>query len=324
MTTKESILALLEENRGASLSGEELAARLGISRSAVWKAIGSLRQEGHAIAAATNRGYLLRPESDVLCKEAVLPHLKSKVELILPKEVGSTNTLLRELALQGAPHGTVALADKQSAGRGRRGRSFLSPDGGIYLSILLRPALSAAQGVRLTIAACVGVCRAMKAVCGLDGDIKWVNDIFLNGKKVCGILTEGSAGLESGLLDYAVVGVGLNYRAPAGGFPPELREIAGSLYGQGETPPLPRGRMAAALIDSLMEALAHPEDEALMAEYRSRSLVPGKRVLVLQGDSQRPALAEDILSDGSLLVRYADGATEALFSGEVSILPQAE
>ncbi len=324
MTTKERILALLEENRGARLSGEELAARLGISRSAVWKAVDALRQEGHAIEAVTNRGYLLRPESDILCKEAVLPYLKSKVDLILPKDVGSTNTLLRELALQGAPHGTVALADKQSAGRGRRGRGFLSPEGGIYLSILLRPELSAAQGVRLTIAACVGVCRAIKAVCGLDGDIKWVNDIFLHGKKICGILTEGGAGLESGLLDYAVVGVGLNYRAPAGGFPPELADIAGSLYSPAEQPPLPRGRMAATLIDSLMEALADPEDEAIMAEYRNRSLAPGKRVLVLREGSQRPALAQAILSDGSLLVRYDDGATEALFSGEVSILPQAE
>lgn len=319
--TRARILALLEAKRGADLSGEELAAQLGISRAAVWKAIATLRQEGHAIEAAPNRGYRLRQDSDVLCRETVLPYLKSKVELITLGEVGSTNTFLRELALQGAPHGTVVLADRQSAGRGRRGRSFLSPAGGIYLSILLRPQLSADRGVRLTIAACVGVCRALRAVCGLEGDIKWVNDIFLGGKKVCGILTEGAAGLESGLLEHAVVGVGLNYLAPEEGFPPGLADIAGSLYGPGERPPLLRGAMAAALIDWLMEALAQPEDEAILAEYRARSLVPGKRVLVLRGDNPREALAEAILEDGSLRVRYGDGAAEDLCSGEVSILP---
>ena len=324
MKSKESVLALLQENRGISISGEEIATRLNISRAAVWKAVAALREDGHAIDAATNRGYLLRPESDVLCRETVLPYLKSKVELLMPKEVDSTNTLLRELALKGAPGGTVALADKQSAGRGRRGRSFLSPEGGIYLSILLRPELSAARGVRLTIAACVGVCRALRDVCGLDVDIKWVNDIFVGGKKVCGILTEGGTSLESGMLDYAVVGVGLNYRYPDGGFPKELADIAGSLYGPGETPAVPRGRMAAALIDSLMNALADPEDEAILQEYRSRSLAIGKRVLVLRGDSQRPAIAEAILEDGSLLVHYDEGEREALCSGEVSILPQKE
>ena len=315
---------LLADNIGESISGEDLATRLGVSRAAVWKAIDALREEGHAIEAATNRGYRLMPDSGVLCRETVLPYLNSQVDLITPREVGSTNTLLREMALNGAPHGTVALTDRQSAGKGRRGRSFLSPEGGIYLSLLLRPNLSASEGVRLTIAACVGVCRAIQDVCGLYGSIKWVNDIFINGKKVCGILTEGAASLESGMLDYAVVGVGVNYLYPKAGFGKELEDIAGSLYGMGEQPPVPRGRMAAALIDSLVEAIAHPEDESIMEEYRKRSLIPGKRVLVLRGDSERQALAEEVLSDGSLRVRYDDCSTEDLISGEVSILPQKD
>lgn len=320
-TTRQRILSILEENREESLSGQDLAARLGVSRAAVWKAVAGLRARGHQIEAATNRGYRLGAGSDVLCLETVRPYLESKVELFTPREVGSTNTLLRELALQGAPHGTVVLADRQSAGRGRRGRSFVSPEGGIYLSVLLRPAMGAERGVRLTIAACVGVCRALRAVCGLEGDIKWVNDIFVGGKKVCGILTEAATSLESGLLDYAVVGVGLNYIRPKEGFPPELMDIAGSLYGPDGPPPVTRGRMAAALIDSLMDALSHPEGGNILAEYRARSLVAGKRVLVLRGDIRRPALAEAVLEDGSLRVRYEDGKTEALCSGEVSILP---
>ncbi|NCB29909.1 MAG: biotin--[acetyl-CoA-carboxylase] ligase [Clostridia bacterium] len=323
-TTQKKVLAILAESRGESVSGEELAVRLGVSRAAVWKAIEGLRAQGHGIEAATNRGYRLDADSDVLCHETVLPYLKSQVELLTPRDVNSTNTYLRELALQGAAHGTVALADKQSAGRGRRGRAFLSPAGGIYLSVLLRPAMSARRGVRLTIAACVGVCRALHTVCGIEAGIKWVNDLFVDGKKVCGILTEAATSLESGMLDYAVVGVGLNYLWPEAGFPLELKDIAGSLYGPGERPSASRGMMAAALIDSLMEALSDPEDEKIMEEYQARSIVAGKHVLVLRGDSRRPALAEAVLEDGCLRVRYEDGSMENLCSGEVSILPERE
>lgn len=322
MSTREQILAILEENRGQAVSGQALAGRAGVSRAAVWKAVEALRQEGHKIGGATNRGYRLEADSDVLCRETVLPYVKSPVNLLVEREMDSTITRLRALALEGAPHGTVALAERQTAGRGRRGRSFASPPGGVYLGVLLRPAMSAQRAVRLTVAACVGVCRAMQTVCGLEGGIKWVNDVFLNGRKVCGILTEAATSLESGMLDYAVVGVGVNFRYPEGGFPPALQEIAGCLYGPGQRPPVSRGQMAAALIDSLMDCLSKPEAADIMAEYRARSMVVGKSVLVLRGEERRPARAVDVLEDGSLRVRYADGAFEDLCSGEVSILPE--
>ena len=321
MNTKDGVLTLLERRRGEAVSGQELAAGLGVSRAAIWKAVEALRQEGHNIAAAPNRGYCLDAKSDVLCLASLLPHLKREAPLHVFQEVASTNTLLREMALKGAPHGTVVLANQQSGGKGRRGRSFLSPAGGIYLSVLLRPQAPAQEATGITIAACVGVCRAMRDLCGLEGEIKWVNDVFLRGRKVCGILTEAATSLENGMLDYAVVGVGLNFRCPREGFPPALRDIAGSLYGPEEEPPVSRCAMAAGLIDSLLEALEHFDREDILAEYRARSMVTGREVLVLRGEESRPALAQSIQADGSLRVRYRDGSMEDLCSGEVSILP---
>lgn len=322
MNTKERILAILEEHRGTAVSGQTLAQAAGVSRTAVWKAMEQLRQDGHRIQGATNRGYMLAPDSGVLCRETVLPYITAQVALVTPGAVDSTNNVAKQLAQQGAPHGTVVLSHKQTAGRGRMGRRFESPEGGIYVSILLRPQLPAQEGVRLTLGACVGVCRAMEQADGLQGQIKWVNDVYLEGKKVCGILTEAATSVENGMLEYVIVGVGVNYMEPPEGFPPALKDIAGSLYGPHRAPPLPRNRMAALLIDQLMDCLERPLDADILEEYRQRSLVVGKEVLVLRGESRRPALAEAILADGSLRVRYPDGSREDLCSGEVSIRPR--
>ena len=258
MNTKERILAILEEHRGTAVSGQALAQAAGVSRTAVWKAMEQLRQDGHRIQGATNRGYMLAPDSGVLCRETVLPYITAQVALVTPGAVDSTNNVAKQLAQQGAPHGTVVLSHKQTAGRGRMGRRFESPEGGIYVSILLRPQLPAQEGVRLTLGACVGVCRAMEQAGGLQGRIKWVNDVYLEGKKVCGILTEAATSVENGMLEYVIVGVGVNYTEPPEGFPPALKDIAGSLYGPHRAPPLPRNRMAALLIDQLMDCLERP------------------------------------------------------------------
>ncbi|MDR0839938.1 MAG: biotin--[acetyl-CoA-carboxylase] ligase [Christensenellaceae bacterium] len=321
MAMRDRVLRILEGHRGESVSGEEIASVLKISRAAVWKAIDLLRADGHDIAAATNRGYMLTEQSDVLCRESVQAHLAHELQLVLPKRVDSTTTLLWKMALENAPHGTVVLADKQEAGKGRYDRRFFSPEGGLYLSILLRLPVTAAQSASLTIAACVGVCRAVERMCGVRCEIKWVNDVFLNDKKICGILTKAAVGMETALLECAVVGVGLNFIAPKGGYPPEIKDIAGSLYPYGGAP-ITRSRMAAALIDELWDALLHFDDPAIMQEYQSRSMVLGKSILVLRGDTQRRATALSVLPDGRLRVRYDEGGREDLFSGEVRILPQ--
>ena len=276
MTTKERILALLEENRGTPLSGEVLAEELGVSRTAVWKAIKDLQKAGHAIAAAQNRGYTLDTDSEVLSEQGVRLFLRNKsLNLVVAQELESTNLTAKQMAAAGAPHGTLVVADSQTAGRGRRGRSFASPPGtGLYLSMVLRSALPMQSAVLVTSAAAVAVCRAVERAAGKRLDIKWVNDLFYRGKKCCGILTEAAADVETGGVDYLVVGIGLNLLPPEGGWPEELSEIAASIFTPGEH--VGRCRIAAAIADELLALCTALPDTSFMAEYRARNLVPGR------------------------------------------------
>ena len=192
--TKEDLLSLLWQNADAYIAGEELARRLSVSRTAVWKAIGQLRETGYNIESVSNRGYRLLSESDVLSEEGIRRHLKhQELKLQVYKTITSTNTVLKSLAAEGAPAGLVLIAEEQTAGRGRMGRSFYSPaDSGLYLSLLLRPNVSAVEATRLTACAAVAVAETIEELSGRPAQIKWVNDIFVDGRKVCGILTEAS------------------------------------------------------------------------------------------------------------------------------------
>lgn len=319
MTTKERLLPLLESRQGSFVSGEELAESLKLSRAAVCKAIKALRQEGYAIEAVTNRGYRLSPDSDILSAQGVKKYLQSDFQLTVHPSVSSTNTVLRSLAEQGAPERTVVISGEQQQGRGRSGRTFYSPaDTGVYLSLLLRPVnADPRQTVTLTAAAAVALCQAIEAVSGRTPQIKWVNDIFLNGKKVCGILTEAAFGLESGAPEYVVVGVGINAYVPEGGFPPELTEIAGSLWES----PVPDGRnhLAAEFLNRFWPLYAAGNPSAFLEDYRRRSLVVGKDITVIAGGSETPAHALGIDDNCRLLVRCESGQTAALSYGEVRI-----
>ena len=225
--------------------------------------------------------------------------------------VDSTNTRIKQLAAQGAPDGTVYIAAAQSAGRGRNGRTFLSPPGGLYLSMLLRPGCPAEEALSITPMAAVAVCRAVKQVCGLLCGIKWPNDVVLGGKKLCGILTEASTD-KDGL--FLVPGIGVNVNTEE--FPPELRPVAGSLF-------LHSGKKTE--LEDLARALIHQMDElyaawkveknAFLEEYRALCVNTGREVLV--GD--RPAKALGIAEDYSLLVEYPDGTKENIACGEVSV-----
>ena len=225
--------------------------------------------------------------------------------------VDSTNTRIKQLAAQGAPDGTVYIAAAQSAGRGRNGRTFLSPPGGLYLSMLLRPGCSAEEALSITPMAAVAACRAVKQVCGLLCGIKWPNDVVLGGKKLCGILTEASTD-KDGL--FLVPGIGVNVNTEE--FPPELRPVAGSLF-------LHSGKKTE--LEDLSRALIHQMDElyaawkveknAFLEEYRALCVNTGREVLV--GD--RPAKALGIAEDYSLLVEYPDGTKENIACGEVSV-----
>ena len=322
MTTKEKLLALLEENKGAFFSGEEIARTLQVSRAAVWKAVNALREDGYTIDAATNKGYRLSPDSDILSPQGIRRFLKPEyrnLNLTVLPTAPSTNALVREKANQGCPEGCVIVACEQTAGRGRYGRQFFSPaDTGVYLSLLLRPtAYSPQQATCLTAAAAAAMCQAIEAVTGQQPGIKWVNDIFLRGKKVCGILTEAAVGLETGALDYMVLGAGVNLYPPAEGFPEEIQPIAGSVLNR--SCPEAKNRLVGEFLNRFWDFYTHPECRAYLEDYRTRSLAIGQNVTVLSAGRAVSAYAYGIDDDFRLLVRYENGDTEALSYGEIRI-----
>ena len=319
--TREDVLRYLWKHADDYISGAELARRLCLSRTAVWKAIGQLRDEGYEIESQPKRGYRLRSVSDVLSAEGIARHLRHReLDVRFYKTIGSTNTVLKGLAAEGAPAGLALVAEEQTLGRGRMGRSFYSPpESGLYLSLLLRPQMPAADAVRLTACAAVAVAESIEALSNRAAQIKWVNDIFVDGRKVCGILTEASVDCESGMMHHVIIGIGVNTRVPDGGFPEELRGIAGAAFGA-ETVPELRCRLAAAILDRLMDYTPDPAAPAVFEGYKKRSLVLGKDIDILApGREPEPAVALDLNEDYSLLVRLPDGSTRRLNSGEVSV-----
>ena len=217
MTVKSKLLGILEQQKGETLSGEKLAEELHCTRAAIWKAVKSLREEGYTIEAGQNKGYMLVKDSHRLSMEAIQPFLVSpEVYLKVYQEIDSTNRAAKEAAVTGlAGHGGCVVAGKQTAGRGRRGRSFYSPEeAGLYLSVILKPRGSLKESLLLTAEAAVAVYKAVLRTTGISLGIKWVNDLYHNEKKVCGILTEAVTDFESGDIDFAVVGIGLNLYEP--------------------------------------------------------------------------------------------------------------
>lgn len=322
MTTKEKLLALLEDSKGTFFSGEEIARTLQVSRAAVWKAVNALREDGYTIDAATNKGYRLSPDSDILSPQGIRRFLKPEyrdLDLTVLPTASSTNALVREKANQGRPEGCVIVACEQTDGRGRYGRQFFSPiDSGVYLSLLLRPtAYSPQQATCLTAAAAAAMCQAIEAVTGQQPGIKWVNDIFLHGKKVCGILTEAAVGLETGALDYMVLGAGVNLYPPVKGFPEEIQPIAGSVLER--SCPEAKNRLVGEFLNRFWDFYTHPECRTYLEDYRSRSLAIGQNVTVLSAGRAVSAYAYGIDDDFRLLVRYENGDTEALSYGEIRI-----
>lgn len=325
MTVREKILALFESNKGQYFSGEEIGRALEVSRAGVWKAVKVLRQEGYPIAAVPNKGYCLSRDTDILSAQGVRKYLRHDLLRVQVRDkVTSTNLAVKALAQEKAPEGTAVIANCQESGKGRYGRTFYSPHGsGIYLSLLLRPRdWSPEASLGLTTMAAVAVCRAIEAVSGEHPQVKWVNDIYLHGKKVCGILTEGAFSMENGMLEYGIVGIGVNVYAPAEGFPPELQSVAGPVFS--ETFPDGKNRLAAEILNQLMDCYLDPDPLGHLQSYRDYSLVLGKPVEVISSTGRQPAAALAIDEYFRLVVRYSDGREAALSQGEVSVLPGKE
>ena len=236
-------------------------------------------------------------------------------------EIDSTNTEAKRLAKDGAPHGTVLVAGRQTAGRGRLGRQFSSPEGmGVYLSVILRPDCPASELMHLTCAAAVAACRAVSAACGFMPQVKWINDLVYGGKKLGGILTELSVDSATGKADYAIIGIGINCQQEKADFPAELQDMAISvkqITGAVCSPV----KVAAALTEALheMSKTLLSGKVALMDEYRRLCMTLGKEVLLVRGDEKRHATALDLDENGGLTVRNPDGTEETVSSGEVSV-----
>lgn len=321
MNTKEQLLEILKSNCDEYTSGEYLSKALSVSRSAVWKAIENLRHDGYPIDGISNLGYRLSDEYDILCADEVRrllsPECKEYFNINYTTSTVSTNADVRAAAISGVPEGYVVIAEEQSGGRGRLGRTFHSPRGsGIYISILLRPSdISADRAVFITTSAAIAVCEAIEKVTGESASIKWVNDIFARGSKVCGILTEAAFDAEYGSVEYAVLGIGINVYTPDGGFSSELNGIAGSLLSRKSANT--RARLCAEILHRV--ALWREGISSFADEYRRRCFVTGKNVTVIRGGTSREATALDTDDKCRLIVKYDDGECEALSSGEISI-----
>ena len=318
---KGEILKLLKETDGY-VSGQELCRRFGVSRTAVWKVINQLKEEGYEIEAVRNRGYALKGAGDVLSEAELLSCLKTEWaggRTVYFDATDSTNVQAKRLAEAHAPHGTLVVSDRQDGGKGRRGRSWASPSGvGIWMSLILRPEIAPSSASMLTLAAALAVREGIQEETGLSPLIKWPNDLVLNGKKICGILTEMSTELME--IQYVITGIGINVNQRE--FPPEIRDTATSLS-------LEAGRSfrRSSLIAAILKAfekdytafLKTGDLSLLMEEYNACLVNRGKEVCILDPSGEYRAVAEGIDESGSLLVTLPDGTRREIISGEVSV-----
>ena len=343
MAIKDAILQRLNESRGTYISGEELSASLDVSRAAVWKAIKALRDEGYSIEAVTNKGYRMPTAAEAITEDslryALPPELRGS-KCYFYDTIDSTITQAKRLLLsEEIQSGSAVFANHQTAGRGRLGRSFFSPENGIYLSVIIRPDFDISRSVLVTVAAAAAVAKAIEDVCSQDARIKWVNDIYVDGNKVCGILTEAVTDFESGQIDSLVIGIGINTSIE--GFPEELKGIAGAVDlsradSSGKVPASTNAKslLAAEVVRLTVEytsqiaKASEGETPAFLDIYREKSMVIGHDLLVFKGAYRAdptseldgiPAKAVGIDNDGGLQVVYENGAEETLTTGEVTI-----
>lgn len=304
------------------ISGQQICEQFQVSRTAVWKAIEQLKEEGYKIEAVRNRGYRLSESPDILSQAEIASRITGswagRNVSYLPV-VDSTNTQAKRMGEEGAPHGTLVVAEKQKAGKGRRGRVWDSPSGkDIYMSLLLRPSLQPSSAPMLTLVMALSLAEALRQETGVDARIKWPNDIVTDGKKLCGILTEMSA--EVDYIHYVVVGVGINVNQSV--FPEELRQKATSLFlEQGKE--FSRSPLIAAVMERFEEnyALFMENDDlsGMQEAYNALLVNVGAKVQVLEPHGAYTAVSSGINEKGELLVQKEDGTCETVFAGEVSV-----
>jgi BirA family biotin operon repressor/biotin-[acetyl-CoA-carboxylase] ligase len=316
--SKKMILELLRKNKDAFISGEEMSAALGFSRAGVWKYIKKLREDGYEIDAATNSGYRLISSPDKVYGFDISGGLGTSVmgkqAIYYFDSVGSTNDAAYEIAEKGAAEGTVVVAEKQTKGKGRIGREWISPEsGGIYMSIVLRPDMETDEIPSITLVAALAIIRAIKKVCGIDAGMKWPNDILIGDKKVSGILTEIKA--QPDRVDFLVLGVGVNVNTSPGDIPPEatsLKEASGNA--------VDRSELVRKILEDFERSYSRLRKEGfkgLRDECKAMSLVIGNYVKVKEHTRAIEGLAADIDEKGALIIRTDTGLMQRVFSGDV-------
>lgn len=314
---------ILERLRqGATVSGEELGRTIGISRTAVWKHISELKRQGYVIDSVPGRGYSFVRAPDAMLPEEIASGLKTHVmgrRMVCKSETPSTQALAKALAAQGAAEGTIVVAETQSGGRGRVGRAWSSPRGGIYFSVILRPDIKPGEALRLPLVAGIAVAQAIKRETDLEPRLKWPNDILIDSKKVGGILTEMSAEMDR--LDWVIIGIGLNVNTLRGSFPHEVEESATSLMEAGgkEIPRIKLLQGILAEFESLYGSLAESGVEPLRLRWKALSNTIGRHVVVTLPSGQIKGLAEDIDSDGALILKLGNGALERIVAGSIKL-----
>lgn len=315
---KDKILFILNKNIGKTVSGAEIAKELGITRNSVWKAINTLKKQGFDIVSSPNSGYILNKEVDVFTSDSISVHLKSPHKILIYDEADSSNRIAKELAMSGESEGTIVIVKSQTQGKGRMGRSFISSsENGLYMTIILRPSILARDALSITTLGAVAVSEAIEKTSGETTQIKWVNDIYIGKKKVSGILCEAGLNFESGMLDYAVIGIGINILPPSDGFSPEISEIATSIY-EKDAPCGYKSRLCAEIIDMFFDYYAKIEQKDYMKAYKQKSNILGKEIEIDVGGKIASGIAVDIDDDASLIVKTDDGI-KSFNSGDARI-----
>lgn len=331
MSTRSELLALLSENAGRFVSGQEIASRLDISRNAIWKAVNSLRERGFDIESRTGVGYKLSGGRDILSRDVLMSRISHPCGIHIFEKIDSTNNYAKSLDAMDRPQ--LVVASEQTAGRGRLGRSFFSPaDKGIYMSIAFEPDFDLDKSLFVTTLSAVAICRAIEDVTGLRPKIKWVNDVYLDGKKLVGILTEAESNFESGKIQKIIVGVGVNCFGCD--LPDELRETA--TYLRNPALSFTRNDLIAAFCNYFFDMIENFDQRSILRDYKRRSFIIGEHILVFNPAIARRigrsgerlkdgirARAIDIDENGGLVVEFLEGPMssqmQTLTSGEITI-----
>jgi BirA family biotin operon repressor/biotin-[acetyl-CoA-carboxylase] ligase len=323
MSTKDQLLAYLKEGKGNWVSGEALSNRIAVSRSAVWKHIRTLRQEGYAIESSPKKGYLLIKASDLLLPDEIREGLDTKVlgkrDIVYFTETDSTNTRAKDLASKGAPEGTLVISEKQIKGRGRKGRNWFSPSqGGIYTSLILRPGISPGEAPKITLLTAVVVAETLRTLTQLNVSIKWPNDILVNGKKIAGILTEMSTEMDA--IDYIVVGLGLNVNTPR--FPDDITEKATSIFIE-TGKHFPRAKFIQEYLkwyEEYYEIFKKSGFEPVIKRWKELTDMIGKRITVEMISKKYAGEVQDIDKDGVLILKDNKGNSHRIIFGDVTLM----